>query len=420
MNARIYKILFFSFIFVIGFNNGCKKSTEIDEKNNSENLLYRGISMRTTTDSKFPYIAVHKEGSCLLIEKGSDAEVAGIVFFNNLNKGFYVKANANGLPSLAVVGDIVLVYENYTSTTVDIAVILPNKQIQIIKNVKFGTQNFLYNGLSKAQSTALLSSNLRTAGVLLSIASCTFSAVSAIVTVGVFGPLAAFACGSALLNAALYVTQTNNQALQTSGDAFSYAAGAIGCGGGDAFACVGLCLEVTRDITVASESNIVSRSNEINLASSSLTAGTGDVQVTLIWNTKADLDLYIEDPLGNTISWRSPISPTGGTLDIDDTDGYGPENIFWGKNKAPRGNYKVSLNYFNGQYSAGVYSKDYGTTNFSILVQSFGKTKTYTGSVSFGQTKSVVTFSDLSLPKISLTDDSTNHNFLNKNKWSTK
>lgn len=76
--------------------------------------------------------------------------------------------------------------------------------------------------------------------------------------------------------------------------------------------------------------------------------GTGDVQITLTWENSADLDLYVREPNGEVTSHTQRQSSTGGQLDVDDTNGYGPENIFWPAGQAPRGNYSVEVNLYSG------------------------------------------------------------------------
>jgi len=74
---------------------------------------------------------------------------------------------------------------------------------------------------------------------------------------------------------------------------------------------------------------------------------TGDVQVTLDWSAFVDLDLFVTDPNGETVSWQNPGSISGGRLD---RDGYAdctpddppPENIVW-DTSAPSGDYEVTV-----------------------------------------------------------------------------
>ena len=43
--------------------------------------------------------------------------------------------------------------------------------------------------------------------------------------------------------------------------------------------------------------------------------GTGLMQVTASWNTGADIDLYVTGPLGDTLSFQRPSTPSGARVD---------------------------------------------------------------------------------------------------------
>ncbi|QDV37971.1 YfaP family protein [Tautonia plasticadhaerens] len=75
----------------------------------------------------------------------------------------------------------------------------------------------------------------------------------------------------------------------------------------------------------------------------------GDPQFTLIWDTAADIDLHVIEPGGSHIYWAERQGDNGGELDVDDTDGLGPENVYWLDPDAPEGE-KVK-----GQGPSGVY-----------------------------------------------------------------
>jgi len=78
--------------------------------------------------------------------------------------------------------------------------------------------------------------------------------------------------------------------------------------------------------------------------------GTGDLQVTLTWDTGSvpppdgdkadytDLDLHVIEPSGFEVYFGAPIGPTA-TLDFDNTYGFGPENIFVAAGAAANGTY---------------------------------------------------------------------------------
>ncbi len=106
--------------------------------------------------------------------------------------------------------------------------------------------------------------------------------------------------------------------------------------------------------------------------------GTGDVQVTLTWQTYDDIDLYVTDPNGEEIYYLNDISSSGGKLDRDnkcDNMIIGrPENIFWSSGAAPSGTYTVQVKY----YSACETEK---YVNWTVRTIVMGNVQTYTGTL---------------------------------------
>jgi hypothetical protein len=85
----------------------------------------------------------------------------------------------------------------------------------------------------------------------------------------------------------------------------------------------------------------------------------GDPQFTLLWDTDADLDLHVIEPGGKEIYWEEPKGQKGGELDVDNTKGFGPENIYWlveadgpgsakVKGPGPQGDYQWFVVYWGG------------------------------------------------------------------------
>ncbi len=110
----------------------------------------------------------------------------------------------------------------------------------------------------------------------------------------------------------------------------------------------------------------------------------GVLQIGLSWDTDAtDVDLWVTDPAGEVIYYANPTSSSGGYLDRDDTDGFGPENIYWVDN-IPDGDYKVQVHYFAGQ----------AVTNYEVKVTNgLGYSASYTGILNVeDQLDDVVTF----------------------------
>jgi hypothetical protein len=106
--------------------------------------------------------------------------------------------------------------------------------------------------------------------------------------------------------------------------------------------------------------------------------GTGDVQVSVSWDSSSDVDLYVVDPAGEEIYYGNRRSASGGELDLDSNAAcHGPdvqnENITWPEDSAPRGEYTVRVNYWD---SCGE-----SRTNWVVTVQVRGQAaRTYTGS----------------------------------------
>lgn len=119
--------------------------------------------------------------------------------------------------------------------------------------------------------------------------------------------------------------------------------------------------------------NIVELTVE-NVALDDLPDSEGVLQFGLSWNTNAtDIDLWVTEPSGNVIYFDNPQSDTGGYLDRDDTDGYGPENIYFMDN-IPNGKYLVQVHYYDPESGP--------STNYTVKVTNgLGFSKTYQGTL---------------------------------------
>jgi hypothetical protein len=121
--------------------------------------------------------------------------------------------------------------------------------------------------------------------------------------------------------------------------------------------------------------------------------GTGDVQVTLRWDTPVDLDLHVTDPAGEEIWYDNKLSTSGGNLDVDANGGCNTmiaspvENVFWPYGGAPSGQYQVSVVYFSNCY----YS---GPVNYQVTIKQNNRVvNTLTGTVNVtGESQFVTSF----------------------------
>ena len=117
----------------------------------------------------------------------------------------------------------------------------------------------------------------------------------------------------------------------------------------------------------------------VEVATTVLSAATGDVQVSVSWNTPTDVDLQVVEPGGERIYWGHRTSATGGALDLDSNascsiDNKNNENIRW--STAPAGSYTVAVDYYA---SCGV-----SQTQYVVTVNNGGSQAVYTGTFTGG------------------------------------
>jgi hypothetical protein len=110
------------------------------------------------------------------------------------------------------------------------------------------------------------------------------------------------------------------------------------------------------------------------------TAGTGDVQVSLSWNTASDVDLHVIDPTGAEVWYGNQSVASGGKLDVDSNagcsiDNRNNENATWASGTPPHGTYTVRVDYFA---NCGVT----GNTSYVVTVHVKGVASTFSGTLS--------------------------------------
>jgi hypothetical protein len=104
--------------------------------------------------------------------------------------------------------------------------------------------------------------------------------------------------------------------------------------------------------------------------------GTGDVQVTLRWESNADVDLHVFEPDGTEIYFASPgPTSTGGQLDVDSNVGCAQEasveNAYWPTGEAPDGEYRIDVvGYQVDGCGSGAYTVTATVMGEEVLVES--------------------------------------------------
>jgi hypothetical protein len=119
-------------------------------------------------------------------------------------------------------------------------------------------------------------------------------------------------------------------------------------------------------------------------------AQSGDVQLTLSWDSVNDLDLHCIDPSGDRIFYRQKQSSSGGELDVD-MNASAPlsrqpiENIFWPTGAAPLGRYQVLVHHYRNHGGAD-------PTPYRVEVTIHGTTRTFEGTLRHNEEDVVTEF----------------------------
>ncbi|MCY4483317.1 MAG: putative Ig domain-containing protein [Spirochaetaceae bacterium] len=121
----------------------------------------------------------------------------------------------------------------------------------------------------------------------------------------------------------------------------------------------------------------------------------GDVQITVSWDSVADLDLHVVDATGEEIYYGRRVARSGGVLDFqshcDPPRPFGNEHVAWSQGTPPRGGYVVRVNHWENCGAA--------QTNYVVNVYNYGRVSTFSGTFSgagghggFGDGTEVVRF----------------------------
>ena len=121
-----------------------------------------------------------------------------------------------------------------------------------------------------------------------------------------------------------------------------------------------------QSVPVACEAGAVERCNGLDddcdaaIDEGSCELGTGPLQITMAWDSDADIDLYVTEPSGEELSFQRSTSGSGGHLDqaargaCDPADAYPRvENAYWSE-APPPGEYLVAVHYLFQCEGAGI------------------------------------------------------------------
>ncbi len=363
-----------------------------------ENQEYESFVADISENTDFDVLTYAEEDNSFFAVKLNETAILklAIVKPNDATEPFPIWFSADGYPEKMIIDEFVFSFDNFSEESFDMGIITPDGEVSVVRDILIPEE---YQDFNELKSISW-SDGLRWAGHITGAVACAASiaagAAGTASTVGIAAPAAAalitVGCGATALAIAteffpeeiqeftgLSATALSTFSTVTTCINFTNPAGAISCFSG------------LLSATITGASAIVeSHQNELALVNRAVEGGYGEIQVTLTWDSSADIDLYVKDPLEELIWFDNKTSASGGRLDIDDTNGYGPENIFWERNSAPSGTYQVFVKHYSGN-----------SANYSILVQAYGRIKQYEGHIERGEDIFITEFSEAHLKSIS-------------------
>lgn len=389
----------FGLVLLAGCNAGESDPDPGEITRPSVPTLYRGrIAVGMTGDARSPAVALGTDGSSIAVQADPvSGRLVGGMIGGTGRMPVRVEPDSNGFPARMVVGNNAILFANWRADRVDLAFVDSAGRATVRRDVPIPEGARRYRAaIAAARSGEYFRASLRvanagspspsiaardpaaTAAYLRLVAStgglatCMGTALGWVPTPATPLLLTTFAasCASSVVDLVSQVRGEEVPALWQTVSLVSTLAGAHGCvaRAEECLQAVASTLSLAADVVAAWSR---ARDAELVLARGALSLGGGAVQITLTWQSTADIDLYVTDPRGSVISYSRPSSASGGRLDRDDTDGFGPENIFWPSNGAPAGTYRVRVQHFSGALP----------TTFSVLVSTGGESRRYTGTL---------------------------------------
>lgn len=353
-------------------------SCEDEQTDATPNTFFNGIAVTTLEDFPYDIAVVSEKKEIVFIEEESPG-IPKEMFYEHEGQHMYLQFE-EGLPKIMEAAGTLVIFENFTENSVDIGIIEPDGTITTKRNLPWNGEGRDTNGRIARDVDDATIQTLITVGIGLEFVFCGVLIAASPPTGGLTALLAVASCTAGTISSVASLDDTDQAKLiKTSATATSVLIDTYGCATKNMRDCASL-LQTLNEGSDDLSNAMDTFSDEVNLVEGALISGFGDVKFTLTWNNTADLDLHATDPLGETIYFASSSSNSGGKLDVDDTDGEGPENIFWPIGTAPKGTYLVEVDHYSGESPAG----------FSVLIDFFGEIAQFNGSISSGE-KLVIT-----------------------------
>lgn len=265
----IFTPFFLAFLALITFASCMKKSPPTASENNGVN----GFQLvELENDSDFSYIAAHEEGEAFVISTTqSDTAVEKVVYLNEKDDvNIVIWFNEMNLPLKAYSKEHVILFENYTEETVDIAVIGPNGDTDIQKGIPLSevadgyiddidnTNTVRQASFRSKKANIKASTLIKRAGLAVSVAACGIAIVK---TAGVAAAAIGKPCLGAAVSLASNLAPEDDVALQGTAGGISGFMGASACI--DGASCIGYLLTTSGALAGLAESHIENEQSKV-------------------------------------------------------------------------------------------------------------------------------------------------------------
>lgn len=365
---------------------GCSKSDNKDDKKPLPPISVIDMS----SESDWDYWVTGPNDNYYL-EANNNTPISAVYRSAAANKEYTVLFDENGLPDKIVVDGFTFVLRNFDGELVDVGLLDPDGNIEVFRELD---SNYDWSDLlpepSSYEERALNQNGvalINWVGQVLQGIPCIISQVAIEMGGTELNTIKLWSCGSPF--ASLSTNLSSSYAIFSTLAAFidRYEVANLGCSGSISD-CLANRAETRFEWLTEDQEWLTQHTSQIQSIDAILAYGYGDVQVTLTWNNGADIDLYVTDPNGDELWYQNQSIASGGQLDVDDTDGFGPENVFWPQGEAPDGTYEVSIHHY-------VYENQPSrpaSANYTVVVTAFGRTQQFTGSIAQDQTIAITGF----------------------------
>ena len=372
-------------LFLVPLLNSCEK----DKKENVPQLDGNYAVDLSDQGLDWDYMIVNDQGNYVLAREEGGIPTSIFVKPTSSHDGYTILVDEYGLPSKMVIDDFVFLFDNFNGTKADVAVVSPDGGVEIFREVE-GQVNWDEAYTKGALEAESWSSTLNIVSHVTGGVSCLAGITATAMTAGAGWPLTVLGCSGFAIGLAAE-NWPEHELLGLGAAEVGAISTILGCvNPTDLAGKIGCFAGITSTATTVASwgaAAIENSQDDVWLAEATLLGGYGDIQITLAWDNTADLDLHVVDPNGEEIYWSHAYSSSGGYLDYDNIEGYGPENVFWEDGQAPSGVYDVYVHHYDWDDAGYPQS-----SNFEVLISAFGFTEQFSGSTTFNETVFVASF----------------------------